>query len=151
MHIHRPQFFASITQAGLIPEKIFEFTSREQIFRKRYEAFEFIPQPPPLQYADYVAGSDFSKVPPLDLLASTSECFQAGRAYVDRLHAQNQLIPEHFQSLQVDEINRLAKVIIGNSVYLQKLRQKVDGGVIAKGGVEFDTKTHNQFCTIKIS
>lgn len=147
------RFFASTHQAGLIPERNYEFTSKEQIFQKRYEAFEMIQQPPLLRYADYVAGSDFSKVPPHDLLASTSECFQAARTYVDRLLAQSQSIPEHFRVLQNDEINRLAKVTIGNTVFVLKLQQKVENGftVIPKGNVEFDLETHNHFCTIRIT
>ena len=112
-----------------------------------------IQQPPLLQYADYVAGSDFSKVPPQDLLASTTECFQAARAYVDRLLSQSQSIPEHFRVLQNDEINRLAKVTIGNAVFVLKLQQKVNNGstASAKGNVEFDLETHNHFCTIRIT
>lgn len=112
-----------------------------------------IQQPPLLHYADYVAGSDFSKVPPQDLLASTSECFQAARTYVDRLLAQSQSIPEQYRALQNDEINRLAKATIGNAVFVLKLQQKVDSGLpaSAKGNVEFDLETHNHFCTIRIT
>jgi hypothetical protein len=148
------QFFASINQAGLIPEKIFEFTSKERIFEKRFEAFEAIPQPPPLRYADYVAGSDFSKVPPKDLIESTSECFQAAKAYVDRLATQSQTISSEFLLLQEDELKLFTKVIVGNSVYVLKLRQKVNAataGSKSSERVEFDTETHSQFCTIKIS
>ena len=106
-----------------------------------------------LHYADYIAGSDFSKVPPQDLLASTSECFQAARTYVDRILAQSQSTPEHFRVLKNDEINRLAKVALGNAVFVLKLQQKVDNGFTgnAKGNVEFDLETHNHFCTIRIT
>lgn len=137
----------------MIPEKIFEFTSQERIFEKRFEAFESIPQPPPLCYADYVAGSDFSKVPPKELIESTAECFQAAKAYIDRLTSQSQPISAEFLGLHEDELKRLTKVIVGNSVYAQKLRQKVHSdttGVKDGERIECDLETHRQFCTIKI-
>lgn len=56
--------------------------------------------------------------------------------------------------MQDDELKRLAKVTIGNSVYVQKLRQKVEATSTTEtkvsDHVEYDLETHDQFCTIKI-
>lgn len=146
------RFFAAVRQAGLIQERKYEFTSNERIFEKRFEAFAGIQQPPPLNYEDYVKGSDFSKVTQKDLLSSTAECFTMSKSMVDRLLTQIQLIDSNYLPIQVDELNQLAKVCIGNSIYLQKLQQVIDiGGGKAKPKVVLDLKTHNQFCTIKIS
>ena len=148
------QFLAATDQSGLIPEKTFEFTSKERIFQKRFEAFEPIQQPPMLGYADYLSGSDFSKVLPKDLLASTVECFQAAKAYVDKLMALSQTIDAKYLAVSGEELSRLAKVTIGNSVYVQKLRQKLEtaaSGAKVSGEVEYDMDVHNQLCTVKIT
>jgi hypothetical protein len=136
----------------MVQKKTYEFTSEERIFEKRFEAFLAVQQPPPLQYNDYLQGSDFSKVPQNDLLVSTSECFNTSKAYVDKLIAQIPTMDIDFLPMQENELRRLAKVSIGNSIYVQKLRQKVDATTgKADGAVSFDVETHNQFCTMKIN
>lgn len=152
--LDRLQFLAAVDQSGLVPETSYEFTSKERIFHKRFEAFEPIQQPPLLGYQDYLAGSDSSKVPPHDLLASTAEMFQAAKSYVDRLFAQCPMIHANYLAIPEEELKRLAKVTIGNSVYVQKLRQLVEAtppGTKVTGRVEYDLETHRHFCTIKIS
>jgi hypothetical protein len=145
------QFLAALNQAGLVKEKSYEFTPKERIFQKRFEAFAAIQQPPPLSYDDYVQGSDFSKVPQNDLLLSTSECFNTSKTIVDKLISQIPSIDKDFLPMQDGELRRLAKVCIGNSVYVQKLRQKVDNATgEAEGDISVDLDTHSQFCTIKI-
>ena len=145
------KFIAAINQAGLVENKQFEFTTRERIFEKRFEAFAGIQQPPPLFYDDFLQGSDFSKVSQNDLLASTSECFNVSKAMLDKLLSQIAIIQTEFRAMQEDEIRRLAKVCIGNSVYVQKLKQAIDADGKAKGVISFDLETHNQFCITKIS
>ena len=146
------QFLAALHQAGLVERKDFEFTPLRRIFEKRFEAFAAIPQPPPLSYDDYLQGSDFSKVSQNELLASTSECFSASKSMVDKLLAQQSTIDKDYLSMQEAELRRLAKVCIGNSVYVQKLKQKVDENTgKADATVDIDVDTHNQFCTVKIS
>lgn len=132
---------------------MFEFTSKARVFEKRFEAFSSIEQPPKLDYKDYVAGSDFSKVQPMDLIQSTAECFSASKAYVDRLLAQLPVIGTDFAAMQEDELRRLAKVCVGNSVYLQKLKQAIGSkdDDTATGKITSETSTHKQFCTFKIN
>ena len=101
-------------------------------------------------YDDFLEGSDFSKVPQNDLLASTSECFSASKGVVDKLLSMISDIDSEYLPMQGEELKRLAKVCIGNSVYVQKLRQKVDATGKATGEVSFDLETHNQFCTTKL-
>lgn len=83
---------------------------------------------------------------------STSECFSASKTLVDKLISQIATVDKDFLPIHEDELRRLAKVCIGNSVYIQKLRQKVDNSSgKAEGDVSIDLETHNQFCTIKIN
>lgn len=133
-------------------EKTYEFTPQERIFQKRFEAFAAIQQPPPLSYDDYLQGSDFSKVSQIDLINSTAECFNTSKTIVDKLLSQASEVDEDFLPIQESELRQLAKVFIGNSVYVLKLRQKVENNNgKADISVEVDLDTHSQFCTIKIS
>jgi hypothetical protein len=84
-------------------------------------------------------------------MVSTSECFNASKGMVDKLLSQLPNIDQAHLPMQEKELRQLAKVCIGNSVYVQKLRQKVDANGKATGDVSFDLETHNQFCTTKIS
>ena len=120
----------------------------------RFRPFESIPQPPPLRYEDYLAGSDFSNVLPDDLQKATAECFQASKSYLDHLNAEVDSIAEEYRAIDKDELKQLAKVAVGNSVYLLKLQQKLksrqaDGRVEAT--IEIDADSHKRFCTIKVS
>jgi hypothetical protein len=136
----------------LVQKQEFEFTTYERIFQKRFEAFEVIQTPPPLCYDDFLQGSDFSKVPQNDLLVSTSECFNVSKTTVDKLLSQALNIDPACLPMSEEELRRLAKVCIGNSVYVQKLRQKVDSsGKASSGNVSFDLETHAQFCTTKLT
>eukprot|EP00536_Pseudo-nitzschia_multiseries_P013959 jgi/Psemu1/310418/fgenesh1_kg.636_\ len=144
------RFFAAMRQAGLISEKAYEFTSKQRIFEKRFELFSCIQQPPQLSYEDYLSGSDFSKVPQTDLLASTADSFRLSKSMVDRLLAQVPLIDADYLPVQVEELRQLAKVCVGNSIYLQRLIQMIKGNEESKAQVTIDTHTNGQFCTIKI-
>jgi hypothetical protein len=104
-----------------------------------------------LFYDDFLEGSDFSKVQQNVLLTSTSECFKVSKGVVDTLLSQLSDIDPEYLPMQEEELKRLAKVCIGNSVYVQKLRQKVDATGKATGELSFDLETHNQFCTTKLN
>jgi hypothetical protein len=147
-----PQFMAAVNQAGLVKEIEYEFTSKERIFQKRFEAFQIIPQPPPLTYADYRQGADFSKVDQRELLQSTSECFKSSKVLVDKLESQMATIDSDYLSIRGKDLRQFAKVAIGNSVYVQKLTQLVgeENGKTERE-VSIDIDSPIQFCTIKIS
>jgi hypothetical protein len=88
-----------------------------------------------------------------DLLMSTSECFNASKTMVDKLLSQMPGVDTDYIPMRDNELRRLAKVCIGNSVYVQKLKQKVGNadGQKAEGDSVFDLETHNHYCTVKIS
>ncbi len=147
----RCQFIAALTQAGMVKPEAFEFTSHEQRFSKRFDAFSFFLQPPPLTYIDFCHGSDFSRVSQQDLVISTSECFKASKEIIDKLLVQIADIEACYRPIQEEELRELAKVCVGNSVFVQRLVQMVDATGKAKGTVSFDLSTHKRFCTIKLA
>lgn len=131
--------------------RVYEFTTEQRIFEKRFEAFSTIQQPPPLEFQDYVQGSDFSKVTQNDLISSTGECFAASKALVDKLQIQVSNVEPYYLPIQCEELNKLAKVCVGNSVYLQKLKQQVGSKEGRNIKIDMDVDTHEGFCTIKLT
>jgi len=121
----------------------------------RFKPFESISQPPLLRYEDYLAGSDFSIVSSADLLNATAECFQASKAYVDHLTTEINSVADEHRVTDKDELKRLAKIVLGNSIYLLRLRQKIETSSTKENSgkrlVEVDRESHKHFCTIKIS
>ena len=129
----------------LSPEK-FKFTTHQIRFKKRFELFYQVKQPPPLTYNDYEKGTDFSCVSQNDLLSSSADSFRAGKAAVDRVLSQldddnsdncitgcNDENSKDFNSIDIDycsigknEAISFAKVCVGNLVFLHKLSQVVD-------------------------
>jgi len=144
------RFFAAVRQAGITPELQYEFTTNQRIFEKRFEVFSGIIQPPPLGYEDYLKGSDFSKVSQRDLLASTGDSFRMSKSMIERLLTQIPLIDPNYLPAQEAELKQLAKVCVGNSIYLQKLIQVIDGKGESEARIAIDTTTNSEFCTIKI-
>ncbi|MGK3742474.1 MAG: hypothetical protein ACI8RD_007180 [Bacillariaceae sp.] len=144
------RFFAAVRQAGLVKETFYEFTTNRRIFEMRFEIFAGIQQPPPLSFDDYMKGSDFSEVSQKDLLASTGDTFRLTKGMIDRLLVQIPDIDSNYLPAQEEELRQLAKVCVGNSIYLQKLIHIIEGKGESKARVTIDTKTSNQFCTIKI-
>jgi hypothetical protein len=146
------RFFAALKQAGLVKEEKYEFTSNRHIFAKRFEPFLCIIQPPPLSYDDYLKGSDFSKVSQQDLIASTSECFSVSKSMIEKLLAQIPLIDPIYLPATEDELRQLVKICVGNTIYLHKLKQVVEG---ARGKVtncvSIDVETNKRFCIVKIA
>ena len=150
------QFLAALVQAGILNAKSFEFTSLERIFDKRFEIFQSIRQPPPLSYAHYLEGNDFSRVPALDLIQSVSEGFQYCRAAIDQILKDSwspspPKLEAKYAFMAEAELRSLLKVCIGNSVYVQKLRQLVEAGEASSANVTFDFDSHCEFCIIKVT
>lgn len=120
-------------------------------FHKQFEPFFVIKQPPLLTYDDFLNGSDFSNVSQSDLLLSASDCFKKCKAVVDNVSKQISAMDGRLSPLDKNELLGLAKVCVGNSVFLMKLTQKISSGDIGKEKVEFDFESTSQFCTVKIN
>lgn len=145
------RFIAALNQAEMVRPDDYEFTSHEQRFRKQFEPFQQIVQPPPLTYNDFQTGSDFENVTQADLLSSTADCFKKCKSMLDNISVHMSAMPDtKFSPLGMDEVRALTKVCVGNSVFLMKLTQQVHGNGKAKGKVTFDFGANKQFCTIKI-
>jgi len=148
------QFRAALLQAGILKEKRYEFTSLERIFEKRFEVFQDVRQPPPLSYAHYLEGNDFSLVPASDLLQTVAEGFQYCRASIEQLleDMKKQKMDPMYAPISEQELRALLKVCIGNAVYVQRLGQLVNSGgeALSSATVIFDFDAHDQFCILKI-
>mmetsp|Transcript_28600 Transcript_28600/g.42281 ORF Transcript_28600/g.42281 Transcript_28600/m.42281 type:complete len:764 (+) Transcript_28600:65-2356(+) len=142
------RFIAALNQAEILSSPSFEFTSYEMRFQKQFEPFLAITQPPPLTYDDFHNGSDFSNVSQSDLLLSASDCFKKCKGVVDNISNHLSSMDKTFPPLTEEESLGLAKVCVGNSVFLMKLAQQVGGN--GKPKVEFNFENSRQFCTIKI-
>lgn len=121
------------------------------MFKKRFEAFSAVPQPPPLTHDDYRQGTDFAAVTQGDLMASITECFKASKSDIDVLTKQIEIVDADFAPIRESELRSFTKVCIGNSVFAQKLMILVSKDGKGSGKVSFDFETHKQFCTIKIT
>ena len=105
--------------------------------------------PAALKYDDYNQGSDFSSVSLLDLINSSSECFKSAKVIVDTIVAQLGKIKESYHAIRKEELTKLAKVCVGNSLYLHKLLEHHQKGYKSSDlSVQFDFKSHNQYCSI---
>lgn len=144
------QFIPALCQAGLLSPKSFHFTTHEIRFAKRFQPFACVTTPAPLTYNDYLVGSDFTSVKQADLLTATAESFREAKATVDGLLTKYQQIDSYACPVSEKELKSLAKVCVGNSVYLMKLSQQVSDGGTASGKVEFDFETNDEFCIIKL-
>jgi hypothetical protein len=145
------QFVAALNQAGLAETKEFQYTTAEKVFHKRFQAFASIQQPPPLSYNDFLQGCSFSRVSQSDLLVSTGECFKASKANVGKVLAALESLDVSVLSTTREDLNQMAKVCVGNSVYLQKLRQAISSqGVNWEPSALFDFDANCEFCTIKL-
>lgn len=145
------RFIAAMNQAEVVENDSYEFTSHEERFRKRFDPFACIAQPPSLAYVDFRQGSDFSNVTANDLLASTADCFGQCKSLLDGLSAMLvDICPQNIVEREEDLL-KLRKIAVGNSVFLVRLKQMVEKG--SKSGAEkvlFDFGVMNQFCTIKL-
>jgi len=144
------QYLAALCQAELLLPETYEFTTHEIRFAKCFQPFACVATPAPLSYNDFLIGSDFSKVKQADLLAAATESFTSAKATVDGLLSRYKQLDSQFCLVAEEELKSLAKVCVGNSVYLMKLSRQVSDGGSASGKVEFDFDTNAEFCIIKL-
>jgi Mak10 subunit, NatC N(alpha)-terminal acetyltransferase len=153
------QYMAVLSQAGVLEEKQFEFTSLEHIFVKRFEVFQKMQQPPPLTYDHYLEGMNFSNVSIMDLIPAVSDGFQHCRAAIEHLLSDitDQKLDSTFLSMNEADLRSLIKVCVGNTVYVQRMKQLVEramvhggNGLPVKAKIRFDFESNNQFCIIKV-
>lgn len=145
------QFMIILRQLSLLKEPTFEFTSVETIFRRRFEVFEVVKQPPALSYEDYKQGSNFSKVPSKDFLNNVADTFQQCRSTLDQLLTSLGSVDRDFVSLSEENIRGLIKVCVGNVIYIRKVEQLIKSDAAEASTVSFDFSNHPEFCTIKIA
>lgn len=105
--------------------------------------------PAPLTYNDFLVGSDFSAVKQADLLSATTESFSVAKVTVVDMLAKYEAFD--LTAVKEEELKSLAKVCVGNSVYVMKLSQQVRGGENASGKVVFDFETNSEFCILRIA
>ncbi|CAB9516473.1 Mak10 subunit, NatC N(alpha)-terminal acetyltransferase [Seminavis robusta] len=148
------RFMAALQQAGVLETRKFHFTTAEKVFRKRFEAFANIQQPPPLSFDDFRQGSSFARVSQSDLLASTGECFKSSKTSVGKALTLLSDLDISLLATTKEDLNQLAKICVGNSVYMQKLRQSIAAG---EGGNQskqqktvFEFDSNSDFCTVKL-
>jgi hypothetical protein len=147
------RFFAALKQSGLVKENSYEFTSNEEIYQKRFEPFIGIHQPPLLSYVDFLKGSDFSNISQDHLVTGSSDSFGAAKSLIDQTLTHMATLDTDFLPIQEDEMRQLSKVCVGNSIYLQRLKQlsTAAGNGEIKATVTLDTTTHKHFYIIKLS
>lgn len=105
-----------------------------------------------MKYDDFIQGSDFSTVSQLDLISSARECFKSAKATIDNLLDKINKVDELYLAMRKEEIMKLAKVCIGNQLYLHKLLMQVqNGGDISGSVMKIDFNTHDQFCSITLT
>lgn len=144
------RFFAAVRQAGIVQENCYEFTTNQRIFEMRFEVFANIQQPPPLSFEDYLKGSDFSQIHQKELLETAGDMFSFTKSLIDQLLKKISFIDSDYLPAKEEDIRQLAKVCVGNSVYLRKLERIVDSKEESQARITIDTKASKQFCTIKI-
>lgn len=146
------QFIAALDQAGLIETPQYEFTSHTKRFQKRFEAFAVVTTPPPLTYDDFEQGYSYANVGQQELISSATECFKASKAVVDNLLSQlgDEDEDDCYAAIRRQEMMNIAKVCVGNSLFLHKLSRQVQTGGKAEWSISFDFDAHNAFCTIKL-
>jgi len=160
------RFIAALHQSGMISTPSYRFTSISKRFEKRFEIFGCnengtgLPQPPLLQYSDYLQGSDFTSVLPMDLISSASDCFKSSKSIIDRIMVELESYEDENHlcaPIHKEEVMKLAKICVGNSLFLHKFRQHIApfdkkniDSYEMKGNVTFDFEVHPQFCSIKI-
>jgi hypothetical protein len=143
------RFIAALSQAELLLPDSFEFTTNEIRFSKRFQPFACAATPKPLTYNDFLVGSDYTKVKQSDLLAATADSFTSAKVNVDMMLTKYAQLDSW--SITEEKMRALAKVCVGNSVYLMKLSRQVnDGGSAIDENVHFDFDTNVEFCIIKL-
>jgi len=145
------RFLAALSQAKMVEVPTWHFTSHTARFHKRFEPFATIPQPPPLTFADFEQGSDFSSVTQEELLASAADSFKLAKNMLDKVSSNTSVINKDFCVIPESSLQGLTKICVGNSVFLMKLRQMVGKDGTASGSATFDFGNHQHFCTVRLS
>ena len=145
------QIIAALDQACLVKTPSYEFTSQRKRFSKRYEAFSTISTPPPLAYDDFEQGYSHADVRQQTLIASAMDCFKASKTVVDKLLSNVGDGDDCYLPILGAELRNLAKVCIGNSLFLHKLSRQVQSGDKVEGEVSFDFEAHRAFCIVKLA
>merc|ERR1711862_833487 len=132
----------------------------KQRFIRHFEPYTLFQQPPHLQYDDFLQGTDYTNVTPINLISSASECFKTSKLLADKLltflnNNNNDNTDLFLLPLSKDELISLVKVCVGNLLYLHILNQQVTKTTKKnmeekKIIVKFDFDTHRQFCIIQI-
>lgn len=144
------RFLAAARMSEVVPSVQCEFTSLDRIFTERFQALALVRQPPVMTFQQYSERADFSGVKVEDLLQTAGEWFQACRNSVEQLMSIIGNIDVSFAAIQESEMRDLQKVCIGNSVYIQKLRQ-VSEAKPPKTSADYDFSAHDQFCILRLS
>ena len=143
---------AIIYQANIISKPMYEFTTTEKIFEKRFECFHQFRQPPALTYNDFQKGTDFSSVSSNDLISSSSDCFKTCRNLLSDIMKKLETIDSNYCIISKEEVMSVTKVCIANSLFLLKVSSYIrKGESLESYKVSFDLETHGQFCSINIS
>ena len=140
-------------QNNIISKPNYEFTTTKKIFHTRFECLHQFNQPPPLTYDDFQKGTDFSSVSSNGLIASATDCFKTCRSVLDemtkKLDTNNTTFGVNY-GMSREEIKKVTKVCIANSLALLKLSQSITRGEIGLCKVEFDFTTHKKYCSINV-
>jgi hypothetical protein len=145
------RMIAALHQAGIVAMPNYQFTTPERIFEERFEAFALVPQPPPLNFQDYLHGSNYSNITQDDLLTTTAKCFENSKNTVNRMLQDVRQLDVAYASVQETELRALLKVCVGNNVYLLKLRSLIDSKATSEAKLTFAFEGKSQFCTVKLS
>ena len=70
---------------------------------------------------------------------------------VAKLLASLPSLDSNYVSMTKDELNQVAKVCVGNSVYIQKLKQMSSSKDTNLEYVSFDFDVNKEFCTVKLA
>jgi hypothetical protein len=144
------RLLALLQQAGVLRPVDYEFTSPRRVFEERFEVFQSVKQPPPLEYNDFVAGSDFSKVSASDLFRTTADCFETCKSTADQLLVDTSNLGSPCPPVQEADLRWLQKVCVGNSIYILKLQSIIKAKTQLSTKVVFDFDGPHQFCIVKL-
>jgi len=127
----------------------YKFTSHEICFRKRFESFNQIRQPPLLTHDDFLKGSDFGLVSSTTLISSATDCFTTSRGLLQEIGEESKKLEDIYRSIRKDDVTNLVKVCVGNSLFLLKLSKSIANQDVSTLNVSLDFKDC-QFCSINL-
>jgi len=143
------RFLAALNQAQVLNKPQYKFTSHEICFRKRFETFNQIRQPPLLTHDDFLKGSDFGSVTSTVLISSAADCFTASRTLLEQISNECKKVDALHCSVSKEDVRNLIKVCVGNSLFLMKLSQSIASQDANSLSVSLDFQD-SQFCSINL-